>query len=228
MQVGFIAALEAEARTFRRREGALTGGGSYRVSVSGPGREQAARTAHELIADGCDLVVSWGVAGGLSEQLDSGDLVVTATAVTETGDAIALDQAAAARLIDCPGMPAVTGGPVLTVAEPLLGARDKRHFGNRFGALAVDMESTGIARVARSAGCPFVAVRAIADPFYLDVPAVALQGIDRRGRTRVHRIVTALSAEPRLLPALWRVGTHFRRAIATLKQAAGAITAPAS
>lgn len=61
-------------------------------------------------------------------------------------------------------------GAVLTVARVAWRATEKQTLGEASGALAVDMETAAVAKVANAAGIPFVAVRAISDKVGEDLP----------------------------------------------------------
>ena len=63
-----------------------------------------------------------------------------------------------------------TQGPVVTVKHVLWRSSEKHALGGVSGAVAVDMESAVIAKVAATAGVPFVMVRAIVDRVGDDLP----------------------------------------------------------
>jgi adenosylhomocysteine nucleosidase len=63
-----------------------------------------------------------------------------------------------------------TQGPVVTVKNVLWRASEKRALGGVSGAVAVDMESAVVAKVAITAGIPFLVVRAISDRVGDDLP----------------------------------------------------------
>jgi adenosylhomocysteine nucleosidase len=61
-------------------------------------------------------------------------------------------------------------GAVLTVARVAWRATEKQTLSEASGALAVDMETAAVAKVAKAAGIPVVAVRAISDKVGEDLP----------------------------------------------------------
>lgn len=221
MRFGIIAALAAEAAAFAAPAGRLLDSDDYVVAVSGPGRENAARTANRLVMDGCDVLLAWGLAGGLDPALAAGDLIVATTVIPGAGEPLAVDaaiaRALAARLA---GTRLRTSGTLLTLAEPVLAARDKVHLRERFAADAVDLESSAIASVARSAGRRFAGVRCIVDPAAFDVPALALSGLDADGTLHPLRTVAGALREPRQVPALIALLRHYRTASTALRAAA--------
>ena len=112
-------------------------------------------------------------------------------------------------------------GAMLHTATVIPTPDEKRMLFERTGALAVDMESGAVAQVARRAGIPFAALRAIVDPQTTVIPAAALAAIDELGCPRIARLLSALAREPRDLLALVRLSACFRAGLASLKRAAG-------
>lgn len=116
-------------------------------------------------------VISAGFAGGASAGLQVGDLVIASEVIEEsTGRRFKptgswdSGRVAGARV-----------GPFLTVEKALAAPAEKSERGKRFGALAVEMETAGIAEAAARAGVPWVGLRAILDP--MEEPlAVSSQG----------------------------------------------------
>ena len=76
MLIGFLTPLEAEYKTFKRHKGSLCTGDEYTVQKCGVGKE-AKYAAENLIKDGADLLVGWGVGGSLTRQLNTGDLLIS-------------------------------------------------------------------------------------------------------------------------------------------------------
>jgi len=225
VRFGIIAALAAEAQVFRQPQGSLLDQDEYVVNVCGPGRENAARAAHKLVRAGCEVLVSWGVAGALDEQLKAGDLIVCSEVMTAHGEVLSFDDRFArqmtAQLVD---VRQTRAGIVLTMADAAASSRDKAHLRAQFGADAIDLESSAIAYVARSAKCGYLAVRAIVDPATFDVPPAAFKGLDNRGKLQPLHMLSSLAERPTQIPQLLRLAGHFRESIRSLRQVARRIT----
>jgi len=213
--IGIIAALEAEARVFGNGTGRLLGEHSYRIVVSGPGQANAARVTNELVRDGCEILLSWGLAGGLDRALAPGDVVVAERLLTRGGQTLEAD-GGLVELVHS-RLAGARRGTVLSLDGPAAGAREKLHLRERFGADAVDMESSAVAHVARSAGLGFLSVRAIVDPATFEVPAAALAGMGSDGALSVWRTLNAVLAEPSQLPSMLRLAGHYRQALRGLR-----------
>lgn len=215
MHIGIIAALDAEARVFGSTTGMLLGQHTYRVVISGPGQANAARTTHELVRAGCDVLLSWGLAGGLDRALVSGDVVVAERLLTRGGHLLEPDDALVELLHA--RLAGARRGTVLSLDHPAAGAREKMHLRERFAADAVDMESTAVAHVARSAGRSFMSVRAIVDPAAFEVPEAALAGMGENGALSTWRTLNAVLAEPAQIPRMLRLAAHYRQALRGLR-----------
>lgn len=93
----------------------------------------------------------------------------------------------------------------------------------RNAAAAVDMETHRVAAIARKAGLPAIAIRAISDPASRSLPALVAHALDEEGRPRIGAVLRGLAARPFDLPALIRAGHDSRRALGTLSTAAALV-----
>jgi adenosylhomocysteine nucleosidase len=154
------------------------------------------------------FMVSAGFAGGLQPRCHIGDVVV-ATAVVD----------AANRRWPCdPGLTAtkqgrmdwmegaILSGPCL-IGDPA----EKTQLGQRFDALAVDMESAFVAALCAERQIPFACVRSISDEVGKRL-SPRLLALLNGGQVRVPRVLTALARSPRLLLELWRLARDTRQA----------------
>ena len=84
MLIGFLTPLEAEYKTFGRHKGNLRTGDEYTVQKCGVG-EEAKYAAENLIKEGADLLVGWGVGGSMTRQLKTGDLLISSSFKDQRG-----------------------------------------------------------------------------------------------------------------------------------------------
>ena len=128
------------------------------VTVAGVGAENACREAHRMVDQfRVAGLVSIGFAGGLADFLRPGD-IVSANCV--------VDQSTGERFECSPNLwPLETGyqGGLLCAAEVICSAEEKRSLAGQWGAVAVDMESAGVARAAAERGVAFAALKAVTD-----------------------------------------------------------------
>ena len=178
--------------------------------AAGPGVLVVCRTAGSELAAVADSAVrqgyrgmiSFGVAGGLASHLRAGDWVVAST-VRESQTVRTADIAWSRKLL---GMIAgAIHAPIVGVDVPVAEPAKKRELYRTTGAVAVDMESHVVARVAAAHGLAFAAVRVIVDPAHRAVPPAALLAMRPDGRADVSAIVRDLMVRPSQLTPLARV-----------------------
>ncbi|MGE0484800.1 MAG: 5'-methylthioadenosine nucleosidase [Gammaproteobacteria bacterium] len=224
MRFGIVCALAAEAGSFAAPRGRWLGEHDYVVATSGAGGARAAAVARALTDDGAEVLVSWGLAGGLDPGWRAGDLQV-AGEVRDAERHAATDARLAMTILEQLGDGVtVRRGALLTVTAPVTLGSAKRALHERSGAHAVDMESSAIADVASTMNLPFLAIRCIVDPAGFDVPAIALAGVDDDGRPRPWRTAAAAIVHPGQVPGLLALFGHYRAAMRTLTATATKLT----
>jgi hopanoid-associated phosphorylase len=206
MTLGVVTGMRAEAALVRRH--------ATFVASTGGRLMAADAKASELLARGATALVSFGIAGGLAPELAPGDLVIASAVVVRHTAPIAADPAWCARL--AAALPGARCGLVLGGDRILGTATQKAGLFARTGALAVDLESAGVARAAASAGVPFVVLRAIADPATRDLPPAALIGLTPAGRIALGKILVSLWRDRSQLAQLLQIGRDARAARAAL------------
>lgn len=211
-----LAGLSREAGVLHRA--AARAGREVEVAVSGADAARAHWEAGHLARRRPDLLVSFGLAGGLDPRLAAGALILADAVLLPDGARMPADPAWTARLRA--GLAGTVAGDVRAVDTPVLQAADKRTLAEATGAVAIDMESHALAKAAHDAGIPFVVVRALCDPSGRSVPPVFLHLHDDRGRLR-WAVLRRVLARPGPAIGLWR---DSRRAYAALARAAAALT----
>jgi adenosylhomocysteine nucleosidase len=183
------------------------------VAIPGGGRTaEALEAVLAAEAAGAEAIMSMGIGGALAAGLKPGDWVV-ATAIAGAAEAttdLAWAAVLAARLPD-----AVTG-VILGADRMLTTASEKRAARARFGALAVDMESTAAARLAGRFGLPFAAARVISDAADSDLPDAVKVGMAPDGGMALGAVLWALAKAPGQLPGLMRTASDASRAFRAL------------
>jgi adenosylhomocysteine nucleosidase len=202
-----VSGLAAEAKIAATgRHATLCGGGNI------------ARLEAEIIAafrDGVVGIVSFGIAGGLVPNLPAG-AVVLAKSVMSKGDRHHCDPVWLRRLGQ--RLPAASNAVIFGADAPLGDRRRKATLGTETGAVAVDMESHIVARLAARHGVPFAAVRIISDPVERSLPPAAMAGMRSDGKADIPAVLRSLWRKPRQLPPLLRTALDARLAFASLRQ----------
>lgn len=162
---GLADALAGVVRThaagFVFREGGLDGRRVVLVE-SGVGCEAAARATQALVqGHKPQWIISAGYAGGLSDRVAQGDVILADEIVDADGHSLAIDFKLAPD--DVQSMRHVHVGRVLSLDRVVGRAEEKQSLGARHAALAVDMETMGVAEACRREKVRFLSVRIITD-----------------------------------------------------------------
>src|SRR5262249_1262268 len=120
--------------------------------------------------------------------------------------------------------PAVRRGRVLTAPHLVGDPQEKRQLGERHGALAVEMESAGVAAWCQERGVPFGGLRAVSDDAATGL-SPELLGVLAGGRVRPGRLLRALVRRPGLLGELRRLAADTGAAARRLGRALSATLA---
>lgn len=200
-----IAALELEAAILRR----VFGAGEFSVFVSGPGLERAGAAAMRAVESGAEGLISWGMSGGLSRAAVTGSIILPDRVLSTDGywptDPDWRARLAAALAPDLP----MLQSPLFSAAAALTRPEDKATLAAATGAVAVDMESAAIARVAADAGLPCLILRAVADGPDDGLPSDVEKLVTEDGRTCPRGLIRMLLA-PVQLGALFRLAGQSR------------------
>jgi adenosylhomocysteine nucleosidase len=231
--IGVICALRSEARCLGRTFAAdaslerLADG--TLVAVTGIGAARATAGAEALRVAGAQALLSFGMAGGLDPALRAGDVVLPAEVVTPQGAAYATSAQWRAQLYEAARHSGgATCGRLVTSDSPVLDRPAKEALFRASGAVAVDMESAAVGRVATDAALPFMALRAVIDPAAASVPQVVLASSGATGQTSALRLLVALGRRPQDLGAFLPLLNGYRMARSALRRlaASGALQPP--
>jgi len=165
------------------------------------------------IRAGCRGIISFGVAGGLAPDLIPGDCVV-ASAIIDHPAVRPTDALWSRRLADM--IPDARHGPIVGVNSVVSNPADKRTLHAFTRAVAVDMESHLVARLADAHGLAFAAVRVVVDPAHRAVPPAALLAMAPGGSTDVSAMLWEILARPSQVSPLMRLAADAMAARAAL------------
>jgi adenosylhomocysteine nucleosidase len=200
------------AATGLQRERRIVAGPDIEVIASGgdPARLEATL---DRLAGGANGIISIGIAGALAPALQVGQWVV-ADAVLVDDEPLPTDQAWTSRLAT--RVPQAVRGLLLGTNAMVVDATQKASLHRTTGALAVDMESHVVARVARRHRLPFAAVRVVSDAARHDLPPAVRVGMKPDGTMDLPAVLRSLLANPGQLPALIRTGLEAERGFRAL------------
>lgn len=230
MITGIVVALleELSTLTSKRLEKGCVGRLDDKTLVvySGGGFENARIAAELLVESGVSRLISWGCAAALDPSLKPGDLVLANSCVDSDNAVIdtKTDWINHAQILYSRQM-LVRVGSMAESRTIVSSSRDKEQIAKVTGAIALDMESAAIARVANLHNLPFLSIRAIADPLSMNVPLAISYSFSDQGEVLIGKILLYLLRHPSELVGLISLGIHFYAAKNTLKRVAKNITA---
>jgi len=150
------------------RAGKLAG---HEVAIveSGVGQQAAARATAEAIKFyQPKWIISAGFAGGLTEILRRGHIVMADEVANLAGERLQVG-----LKLDPESLAGIKGlhvGRLLTVDSILRNPTERRRLAEEQGAIAADMESFAVAQKCRELGVPFLGIRIISDAVDDDLP----------------------------------------------------------
>lgn len=165
------------------------------------------------VSKGCRSIISFGVAGGLASDLLPGDCVV-ASGIVDSQALRPTDPIWSRRLLEV--IPDVRYGAIVGVNAVVASPAHKRRLHAATGAVAVDMESHLVARLAAAHGLAFAAVRVVIDPVHRPLPRAVALAMSQDGSTDVSALLRYACARPSQLSALMRLAIDAYAARATL------------
>jgi nucleoside phosphorylase len=153
-------------------------------------------------------VLSVGFSGALRPAQRVGDLILASEIVDEAGNGWSISDSDVT-----PNMATteVIAGRLLTVSELVSDPHDKARLGERYDALAVDMETAVLARICAERGIPLVCLRVISDDLQTRL-SPQLVGLLRRGRVSPMQLLGAVLCHPNLIGELYHLAGQTRGA----------------
>jgi adenosylhomocysteine nucleosidase len=182
-------------------------------AIAGGGDSKRLEAVLEARVAGARGIISIGIAGALAPGLRAGDWVV-ADAILADGESLSTDASWTERLVA--RLSEVAKGLLLGVDAIVAEAAQKADLHRTTGALAVDMESHIVARVARHHRLAFAAARVVCDPAHRALPPAARVGMKLDGRMDLPAVLQSLLAEPSQLPTLILTGWEAERSFRSL------------
>lgn len=159
-----VTVVEHEGRPFTVYEG------NYAVVVCGGIGAEAARRAAEavIVKYSPDVLVSAGIAGALVPELHVGETIFPAL-VIDAQDGSRHDTA----IKNAPVANTPLARTTLVSSPQITGNAQKVQLAKSYGAQAVDMESTAVARAAMTHNLRFVAIKSISDEYDFEMPQMS-------------------------------------------------------
>jgi hopanoid-associated phosphorylase len=202
-----VCGLKVEARIAKGR--------GVRICIGGGRSEVLIAAIEREIASGVDGIVSFGLCGALVPALAPGTLIVAQSTIY-AGRSLGVE-ARWSELIE-KRMPYASRASLAGSDRIVMDAVAKQRLHEETGAAAVDMESHIAAAIAGRHGVPFVALRAVADPFLRPLPPAAMVAMQPGGGIDFFAVLRAVAKNPGQLPALLAIGRDTRRGLSALRR----------
>ncbi|MBO0735299.1 MAG: phosphorylase [Alphaproteobacteria bacterium] len=193
----------------------------FPVVIGAGDRERTAGLVESAVKQ-ANCLMSFGIAGALAPWLRPGDVVISAHVVTES-HVWRADEWFQRRVADLAEEIGAVRGPVFGAPAILATEREKSRAWRNSGALAVDLESDVVARIASQAGVPFLVARTIADTLYRELPPAALIPLSEAGTPDLARVLGSVIRRPRQIGTLIRLALETRMALLALTGPAHAL-----
>jgi adenosylhomocysteine nucleosidase len=191
------------------------------VAYSGSGPVNAQSAAELLVAKGATRLISWGCAAALSASLKPGDLILADKLMDAGNVEMAIDADWHSYTKNRLATFVVVHTGCLAESISIVSAsKEKKQLQSITGAVALDMESNAIAKVARQHALPFLAIRVIADPVNMDLPLAINHSLNDQGEIVLGKLLWFIFLHPAEIPGLIKLGLYFNAAKKTLKSVA--------
>jgi len=181
--------------------------GMAQVTVTGVGKDKVI-AAMETLLQGepyPSLVLSVGFSGALSDDLNTGDLILARNLyLVESTGVLEVDNRyyqLAERAINENVLPYVRRD-TLTVPNIVRTQAEREHLAQTYNAQAVNMEDYWVCSAAARAGVPFLSVRAVLDMTHQEIPLWVEEIMWQRERRQGLRILLSSLARPIRIPKL--------------------------
>ncbi len=187
---------------------------------AGANAGHARNAALDLLAEGCDALLSFGIAGGLDPLLGLGTTIVADAVVTQTGQKFKTTDWWREKLLRTLNeLPPVGSATIAGSDWPITTEVERLALREVSGAVAVDMESHAVAEVASDAEVPFLALRVVADTFTDFVPKWVNDCVSDDGGIKPLVLTTGIIFHPGDIVALFRLAQTSRAALNQLHRA---------
>jgi adenosylhomocysteine nucleosidase len=217
-RLGVVTGMLAEAQCLAATTNQPTDSEPPLIFSAGGSATRAGEGARQLIRTGATALLSFGIAGALDPGLAPGDLVVPEIVLSPDGTAFRTSEAWRDAMTAAIGD--ARNGTLLGSDKVVATRIDKQKLFRDTDALAVDMESHGVAAVAAAAEVPFLVVRAVADPARRHVPRAALAALAADGGYRIGAVLARLLVRPWEIPAVVMLARDSAAAMKRLRRVA--------
>ncbi len=220
-KLGIIAALPAEAACLYNKNLNICAPVEIQKDIflclSGIGDVSASNAAKKLLEYKIDSIISWGVAGALDIKLNSGDLIF-ADSVISQNETFQTSTDWKNKLLEHvkKSKIKVHHGNIVSSKEVCSSISDKNNLSVKTNAVAVDMESAAIAKIASKNNLDFIVIRSIADKADTTIPEAVVKYTNNLGRPNILKFVLSCILRPAQIREIYILAKSYKLALKTL------------
>ncbi|MGF1670669.1 MAG: hypothetical protein ACFCU6_09485 [Balneolaceae bacterium] len=225
LKTGIVTALSRELHTLtdsplRKGEVRELSDGYY-VCLSGVGKKAARKAGQKLIKSGVNLIISWGTAASLHQDLKTGTLVIPKRIITSKNDTITTDEAVRRQIVKLiPDHLNYSDGNLCTADFLLTESAQKISLGMKRNSVAADMESGVLAELCSKKNIPFVVIRSISDSSAMVIPTSVTKNMNSKSDINIFPFLRSAIVRPDEWLPIFRLAKGFGRAKKSLSEAA--------
>ncbi len=197
-----------------------TVGIGHKVLCSGARVIRLTSIMQQEIQNGYCALLSFGLAGGLVNDLAPGTLVIPSKITDKTGSSRSVDRETRNILIDTLEDNNIgwVDRLVCGVNKPLTMPAEKEALHRAINAHVVDMESHVAGEIAERVGIPWLVIRAIADHASDSVPQTATESVMENGAISSKKLLKGSFRRPSEIPALITLARNSITGLNTLRR----------
>ena len=190
--------------TFLEHTGQLSGRRIV-IAESGVGSKKAVKATEDVITiHKPQWVVSAGFAGALNEELARGHILMADHVISEGGESLEFGLKMDPKVVE--STKGMHVGTLLTVDRIIRTTKEKLELGERFGAVACDMETMAIADACRCADTRFLSVRVISDALNDELPVELEKLMNQKSIAgKIGAVTGAVFQRPSVIKEMWNL-----------------------
>ena len=186
--------------------------------LSGMGERNVRRASELLLNKNIEGLISFGTCAALSENIKAGELILADCVLTENDERLASSEswrAAVMKYLNDHSI-SVHQGDNYSSSSVITSAADKTALARRTGAIAVDMESAFVFKIAQNNKLPALSLKVVVDESHLSIPSAILESTDEYGQANIPGLLMSVIRQPGLCADLMRLGGGFSQARKTM------------
>ena len=224
--IGILVALPIEAKFLNSwlKKSKNKSKNKFIIKTTGVNPKKTQEATKQLIEKGVTSLISWGTAGSIEQNLESGNIIIpeyiqTFSTVIKTSTELNK------KIYDLiKNKDIISQGNIVHTEIIIDSIQQKKLLSNEFdNAVAIDMESFIIADLARRNNIPFSAIRIIVDTFDMALPRCISQSINKRGKLSYVNLIKNLAKDKDQITDLRLLSNSYKIAKPILNETASVI-----